>query len=157
MSMVPTVSLTVMRGAQQGQVYSFAEPCRIMVGRSDDCVIQIPRSLEYADISRHHCEFEIEAPTVKVRDLGSLVGTFLNGVLIGKRVAGRTSGDTDFPVPKAYELNDGDEVQVGHNVFRVGIHATKEALAVAHSSVGHRSPSHVRLEISESEDASTIM
>jgi len=78
-------------------------------------------SPENLDISRHHCVFEVEPPTVRIRDLGSSNGTYVNGVLIGRRSYQKRKFDTELPRQATLELNDGDEVRVGHLVFRVGV------------------------------------
>jgi pSer/pThr/pTyr-binding forkhead associated (FHA) protein len=122
------ITLTVLSGIDPGKVHTYIDACRVVVGRADDCSIRVPKSLANVDISRHHCEFLIDPPAVRVRDLGSLIGTFLNGVLIGKRSSrDRTGSDTHFPVQPPRELRDGDKVQVGHSLFRVGIHASEGA------------------------------
>jgi pSer/pThr/pTyr-binding forkhead associated (FHA) protein len=73
------------------------------------------------DVSRRHCEFLIEAPLVRVRDLGSLNGTFVNGEKIGQRSGRLPPTEVDLVEFPACELRDGDEVQVGPNVIRVRI------------------------------------
>jgi serine/threonine-protein kinase len=47
------------------------------VGRASDCLIRLPSDLEYCIVSRHHCLLDIAPPEVRVRDLGSLNGTFV--------------------------------------------------------------------------------
>jgi pSer/pThr/pTyr-binding forkhead associated (FHA) protein len=132
-SMFGKITLTLTQGTDSAQAFSFAESCRCVVGRAEECDIQVSKSLLNVDVSRHHCEFEIDFPTLWVRDLGSSNGTFVNGVLIGKRSSRKKGNDTD-PLPQsAWELVDGDEVQVGSNVFRVGIDVAERALVPARS------------------------
>jgi pSer/pThr/pTyr-binding forkhead associated (FHA) protein len=45
-----------------------------VLGRQTDCQLRIPS----ASVSRHHCEVVLGDGTVKVRDLGSSNGTFVN-------------------------------------------------------------------------------
>ncbi|MFE1959700.1 protein kinase [Streptomyces sp. NPDC059479] len=79
--------------------FVFGEQSTVVVGRDDDCDIQAPA--QERQVSRHHCAFDIEPPMVRVRDLGSRNGTYVNDV----RIAG--------PDSQAYELIDGDVVRAG--------------------------------------------
>lgn len=54
-----------------------------------------------ASASRHHCEIHAGDDRFSVRDNGSRNGTFVNGVPVRERT-----------------LRDGDEIRVGHSVFR---------------------------------------
>ncbi len=45
-----------------------------VLGRGEDCNVQVPIS----SISRRHCELSIEGDYVRIRDLGSANGTFVN-------------------------------------------------------------------------------
>jgi len=121
------VTLVVTHGANEGQEYTFVKPGRCIVGRAEDCGIQVPMAPENLDISRHHCVFEFEPAGARVRDLGSANGTFVNGMLIGKRA--KKAADTDLPRQATLILRDGDEVRVGHMAFRVEVH--EEALVGA--------------------------
>src|SRR5690606_15948672 len=56
-------------------------------------------------VSRHHCVFKMDEYTVRVRDLGSTNGTFVNG----ERLRGEVM------------LNTGDKVRVGTLEFEVVI------------------------------------
>jgi pSer/pThr/pTyr-binding forkhead associated (FHA) protein len=119
--MSATITLTVANGSLRGRRFAFREPALLTIGRSFDCEVHIPSAPEYQDISRHHCLLEIEPPELRVSDFGSLNGTFVNGVNIGMR-------DRTMPVSfqpaldaPAYALKDGDEISVGHLVFRVAV------------------------------------
>jgi pSer/pThr/pTyr-binding forkhead associated (FHA) protein len=78
--------------------------------------------LRHRDVSRHHCAFEIEPPVVRVRDLGSLNGTYVNGEMIGQRTKSLAPDELDRKEPMR-ELSDGDEVRVGANTIRVMVEA----------------------------------
>src|SRR5438128_468540 len=77
------VTLSVTEGALKGEEYVFHDSARCVVGRSPDCDIALPMDLLHRDISRHHCAFEIDPPTVRIRDLDSLNGTYVNGEKVG--------------------------------------------------------------------------
>jgi pSer/pThr/pTyr-binding forkhead associated (FHA) protein len=73
----------------------------------------------HAEVSRHHCLFEIDPPYVRVLDLGSLTGTFVNGKRVGGRLFERLP-DGEDPIQAArVELEDGDEVRIGSTLFSV--------------------------------------
>jgi len=76
------------------------EKDRILIGRTISCDLRIPLS----SVSRQHCELRREEGAVKLRDLGSSNGTFLNH----HRVQEAT-------------LCAGDQVVIGPVVFTVVI------------------------------------
>jgi eukaryotic-like serine/threonine-protein kinase len=120
--MKPTaIKLTVAQGSLDKKEYVFAEHTRCTIGRAEDCDIQVPRDFGHADVSRHHCALDIDPPVIRVRDLGSRNGTFVNGEKIGQRSRLQPTAKPDADESPARELRDGDEVQVGHTVLRVGV------------------------------------
>jgi serine/threonine-protein kinase len=76
--------------------------------------------LLHRSISRHHCAFEIDPPTVRVRDLNSLNGTYVNGEKIGLRLNPLARGESDHE-RATRELRDGDEVRVGDTAMRMSV------------------------------------
>jgi pSer/pThr/pTyr-binding forkhead associated (FHA) protein len=108
------------------QEHTYTEPARAIVGRADNCDLRLPSDGLHADVSRHHCEFEIEPPAVRVRDLGSRNGTFVNGKLIGRRQADSATQNSDYSPTS--ELKHGDEVRMGHTTVRVEIFETSDQL-----------------------------
>lgn len=79
--MANTVRLTVLTGPHKNRKYYLRGPARSLVGRGVDCFVQFAGQPQDLSISRHHCELDIDGDPlqVRVRDLGSLNGTFLNG------------------------------------------------------------------------------
>ncbi len=58
---------------------SFVMPSqRVLIGRSDDCHFRIP----VMSVSRRHCELFIEDGKLRMHDLGSRNGTYLNGIRV---------------------------------------------------------------------------
>jgi eukaryotic-like serine/threonine-protein kinase len=116
------VSLTVTNGPLKGSKYIFDEPRQCLIGRAPDCDIQLslPNDLRFANTSRHHCELDVDPPAVRVRDLGSRNGTWLNGERINQGApyledeAERQPGDF---VP----LKDGDVLGIGMTTIRVRV------------------------------------
>jgi serine/threonine-protein kinase len=102
-------------------VFTFAERTTCTVGRADDCSPRLPTDEHHKTISRHHCLLDINPPDIRVRDFGSLNGTFVNGTKIGQRAAGMTpeqGAQLAFP---EFDLKDGDTIQLGKTVFQVGV------------------------------------
>jgi pSer/pThr/pTyr-binding forkhead associated (FHA) protein len=64
---------------------------------------------------------EIDPPTMRVHDLGSKNGTFVNGKKISGHQRHPLPGDADPEDFGNPEVKDGDELRLGHTVFRVGV------------------------------------
>lgn len=73
---------------------------KVVLGREKDCQLRIPSG----QISRHHCELTTGGAGVRIRDLGSSNGTFVNGQKIEEA-----------------ELAAGDVIAVGSMLFVVQI------------------------------------
>jgi serine/threonine-protein kinase len=119
--MLPSrIQLTITEGVLKGEEYIFHDAAQWIVGRAPDCDIALPTDLLHRDISRHHCSFEIDPPTVRVRDLDSLNGTYVNGEKIGQRSNPLKRGESDQGLG-VRELHHGDEVRVGDTAIRVNM------------------------------------
>jgi eukaryotic-like serine/threonine-protein kinase len=121
-----TMTLTVVEGRLQGTEYIFDGQARCLIGRAEDCDVRLPLDLEHANVSRHHCLLEIDPPEIRIRDLGSRNGTFVNGALIGQRSHREEAENADPDAFPAHELRDGDTVRIGHTVFQVHVAAAKQ-------------------------------
>jgi eukaryotic-like serine/threonine-protein kinase len=88
-----TVTLTVANGPLVGQAYEFREPAVYVVGRAAECYPRLPDELPYKDISRHHCLLSVDLPELRLLDLSSTNGTFVNGARLGP------PGDGGRPAP----------------------------------------------------------
>lgn len=119
--MAAKVTLTVQGGSLDGQEYTFSEPARCVIGRAGDCAVRLHASWESQMVSRRHCELDVAPPRVRVRDLGSRNGTYLNGRLIGQRARGKSPEDCTEADCSGHELADGDELAVGPITFRVRV------------------------------------
>src|SRR5262245_61802485 len=80
--MAATFRLTVVTGPHKGEKFCFRGLTHCLLGRGDDCFIQLAGTIRDQFISRHHCQFNFDLPEVEVQDLGSQNGTFLNGKLV---------------------------------------------------------------------------
>lgn len=104
-----------------GQEFVFDENSSCTVGRANDCSPQLPSDEAHRTVSRHHCLLDINPPDIRVRDFGSLNGTYVNGKKIGQREKGMSAEEgakMSFP---EYDLKHGDDIQVGDTVFRIAV------------------------------------
>jgi eukaryotic-like serine/threonine-protein kinase len=115
------VTLTVTEGRFKGQEIVFTERTTCLIGRDDDCNLKLPDDEDHRTISRYHCFLDINPPNARIRDFGSLNGTYVNGNKIGQRESHQTREEAikvQFP---EYDLQHGDEVKLSHTVFQVSI------------------------------------
>jgi predicted component of type VI protein secretion system len=126
--MRPHVTLHVVRGHLDEEHYDFEEPTQCALGRAKDCGLHAIPNMSNLNVSRHHCVFDIDPPTVRIRDLGSRYGTFVNGKCIGHRPEEAEAEKAEPVRSSERRLNDGDEVRVGDVVLRVAIDAPEAAV-----------------------------
>jgi hypothetical protein len=111
------VILEVVGGNLRGKRFVFDNHDLFVFGRASDCHIQIPG--DDATASRHHFILEANPPDAVVRDLGSLNGTWVNGVKHGGREKGATPEQgAQRKVPEV-ALRHGDKIKVGETVLAV--------------------------------------
>jgi len=115
------ISLKVSLGALSGQEFVYDETTSCIVGRANDCSPQLPTDEAHKTVSRHHCLLDINPPDIRVRDFGSLNGTYINGKKIGQREKGFTPEQAAKITFPEYDLKHGDEIRVGDTVFRVAV------------------------------------
>jgi predicted RNA-binding Zn-ribbon protein involved in translation (DUF1610 family) len=115
------ITLRVTQGKLQGQVFLFTERTTCIVGRAEDCEPMLPSDENHCTISRHHCLLDINPPDIRVRDFGSLNGTYVNGSKIGQRERGMAPDEGAKMTFAEHDLKDGDEVKLGGTVFQVSV------------------------------------
>lgn len=115
--MATAVRLTVLTGPHKGDKICFCGPTRCQAGRALDCLIQLTGTERDLLISRYHCQLEIDPPFVKVGDLGSRNGTYLNG----KRLEPLGSLDLSHLEEVGCMLNDSDVITIGGTTLRFDI------------------------------------
>ncbi len=120
------VTLTVTEGKLKGKEFPFDSRSTCFVGRHPDCTIKIPNDPDHSMISRYHCFLDINPPDVRVRDLGSLHGTYVNGECIGKREIDQTAEEGRQLRLLERDLKDGDLIKLSNTTFQVIIGSTLE-------------------------------
>jgi serine/threonine protein kinase len=112
------VHLEVVAGPIQGRRFDFEAHDTFVFGRAPDCHAEL--SEQDGTASRHHFLLEVNPPAARLRDLGSLNGTWVNGTRHGGRgkLTLEEAGRKRWP---EVDLHDGDQVRVGTTVFAVRI------------------------------------
>ncbi len=107
--------LKVVGGKQNNQVVSLP-PGKFLIGREQDCHLRPNSEL----VSRHHCVFTADEFGLRVRDLGSTNGTFVNDERIEKQVV----------------LKQGDQVVVGSLNFEVQLQEVAVPVGAVDAAAG---------------------
>ena len=112
------VELEVVEGPMKGQKFAFEEHDTFVFGRLKDCHARLPDDQQ---VSRHHFIMEANPPDARVRDLGSMNGTHINGTKYGSREKGETpeeGAEREYP---QVDLKNGDQIRVGRTLLVVSI------------------------------------
>ncbi|MGB0387426.1 MAG: FHA domain-containing protein, partial [Ardenticatenaceae bacterium] len=117
--MADKVILVITDGPIKGQRFVLEEQKRFVFGRGEDCDVSFPS--EERKTSRHHFELVVNPHEVQISDLGSLRGTFVNGVKYGGRQRDEKADGVARPQHSPVVLRDGDEIGAGLHVMRVEI------------------------------------
>lgn len=96
------VALKVVEGKQTGTLIPLNKE-KFLIGREEDCQLRPNSDL----VSRHHCVIAVDDFTVRIRDLGSTNGTFVNDQRITTQVV----------------LKQGDSIRIGKLAFEMQIRA----------------------------------
>lgn len=133
--MTSSVTLRLVKGRLEGAEpglteYVFDERTTSVLGRAEDCVPRLPNDERHRTVSRHHCLLDINPPDARIRDFGSLNGTYVNGRKIGQRAAGQTPEQGAAAASAEHDLSHGDEIRLGDTVFRVEIRGARQRTLV---------------------------
>jgi serine/threonine protein kinase len=99
--------LLVVAGPDQGRVFPLTDGQNLVVGRGQTTETR----LKDPQVSRTHCQVQVDGGKVLLTDSGSMAGTMVNG----KRVVGKI------------ELRPGDLIQVGGTQLRLQLEGSHEA------------------------------
>lgn len=122
----PKVTLTITEGTLAGQEFVFTERTVCIIGRAKDCHLLLPNDENHKTVSRYHCLLDIDPPAIRIRDLGSLHGTYVNGQIIGRRNPNQSPEEGMQLNFAGHDLYSGDEIQLGKTVFRVTVETPDE-------------------------------
>jgi pSer/pThr/pTyr-binding forkhead associated (FHA) protein len=112
------VRLEVVAGPIAGRQFVFDAHDTLLFGRSSECHARL--SEKDGKTSRHHFLLEVNPPVARLRDLGSLNGTWVNSTRYGGRGALTPEEAAQQRWPEV-DLADGDSIRVGATVFAVRI------------------------------------
>ena len=110
------VKLEVIEGAMKGKEFVFEEHDTFLFGRIPDCHACLPNDQQ---VSRHHFIMEANPPDARIRDLGSLNGTYVNGLKYGSRKKGETPEEGARREYPEVDLKNGNRIRVGQTVLVV--------------------------------------
>ena len=133
--MYANVTLTVKQSKLAGQKYTLNENGICLIGRSRECDVQVPSDLEFLDVSRRHCLIAVYGHEVRIRDMHSRNGTFVNGRRLNRLLGGNTAPEDSALTA---ELKDGDELALGAHgglVFKVHVESIEPELAAEEPAV----------------------
>src|SRR5438105_3424278 len=105
------ITLTITKGKLQGAEFVFDDRATCLIGRAKDCHPRVPNDKNHWNISRHHCLLDINPPDIRIRDFGSLNGTYINGFKIGARPKNYTAEQGKQLEYPEHELEEGDEIR----------------------------------------------
>jgi hypothetical protein len=120
--MPAVVTLEVTEGPLQGQVFRFDQHDTFLFGRAPGCHALL--SPDDTTASRHHFLLEVNPPDARLRDLGSLNGTFVNDVKVGGRSPEETPEEALRRRLPEIDIHDGDRIGVGSSTLVVRITTT---------------------------------
>jgi hypothetical protein len=112
------VELEIVEGPMKGQKFAFEEHDTFLFGRMPDCHACLPND---AMVSRNHFIIEVNPPDARIRDLGSLNGTHVNGVKYGGREMDETPEEGARRKYPEVDLKDGDRITIGSTVCSVRV------------------------------------
>lgn len=102
------VVLNVVEGPHAGRAFAFDQHDTFFVGRSVKAHFSLGQDDRY--FSRMHFLVEVNPPMLRLMDLGSRNGTYVNGIRV-----------------ELADLHHGDRIKAGRTVLEVGIDSDREA------------------------------
>jgi len=115
------VTLTATEGPFAGREFEFSGRSLSTIGRSSECDLCLAADFADLTISRRHCLLEIDPPVVRLHDLGSRNGTFVNGETVGRRRPGTSPLAGPLADGPPRRLHNGDRIRLGGTTFLVAI------------------------------------
>jgi pSer/pThr/pTyr-binding forkhead associated (FHA) protein len=119
--MAATIRLTVVTGPHRGRRFCFRGTAPCCAGRAPDCFVQLSGEERDQTISRHHCHLDVVVPFIRVHDLNSSNGTFINGARVtadAQDLPAQTNQDEDI---SSSVLKNGDVLTIGGSSLMVEV------------------------------------
>ena len=114
------VHIAITAGPMTGKAFTFEEHDTFLFGRLAECHCSLP---DDEQVSRRHFIVEVNPPDARIRDFGSLNGTYINAKKIGSRIKGETPEQGQKRKYPEVDLKDGDVIKVGQTLLSVEIEA----------------------------------
>lgn len=112
------VQFATAAGPMKGKCFKFDEHDAFLFGRLEECHCCLP---DDGQVSRRHFMVEVNPPDARIRDFGSLNGTYVNEKKIGCREKGETPEQGQKRKYSEVDLKDGDSIRAGETVLSVKI------------------------------------
>jgi len=112
------VKLEIIEGVMKGKKFLFEEHDTFLFGRMADCHACMP---DDPKVSRHHFIMEANPPDARIRDLGSLNGTYVDNMKYGGREIQETPEEAARRKFPEVDLKEGDLIRVGDTIIKVGM------------------------------------
>lgn len=119
------ITLKVTSGPMAGRSYVYDCHDTFLLGRRTHCHMQI----DDIYVSRHHFVLEANPPHARLRDLGSLHGTYVNSIKFGGRDPRLPPPVSEREPSAVVDLKDGDTIRVGKTELQIKIEAANDRIA----------------------------
>jgi len=116
------ITLSVVEGNLSGTDFVFEDRTSCIMGRGRGCEPKLPNDPEHRRVSRNHCLLDINPPDIRIRDFGSLNGTYVNGEKIGQREKDKSAKEGAAEKFPEYDLKHGDRITLGETVLEVSVY-----------------------------------
>ena len=118
--MAATIRLTVLTGPHKGTRFCTRGLNACLVGRSAECHMRFCGEARDLAISRVHCQLLLDPPFVRIQDMNSSNGTYVNG---------RKVTESQEAEAAAGVARDGDIITVGDTTMLVNVLDCSEPFA----------------------------
>jgi eukaryotic-like serine/threonine-protein kinase len=132
--MANKIILTIASNSHEVHKLTFEERTTCIIGRAQDCTLQLPNDEAHNTISRYHCLVDINPPAIRIRDLGSKNGTYVNEQLIGQRHPTQTPEEGAQMNFSEHDLQERDKIGLGNVVIQIEIEAEETTQPPSQSS-----------------------
>ncbi len=128
------VKLVMFKANGQRKDFPIINPVTVM-GRGENCDLRVP----LLNVSRRHCELSVSAKTVKVKDLASSNGTFVNNNRVNETI-----------------VKAGDRIAIGPVVFTVQIDGVPDEIKPILTKAANKRQADAEADVVAQPGASTL-